>query len=241
MSFRFKEPKNLAVFVCDNVRLRGMPILHVSHDQEGDWQFLCGGEHDEDGADGAAIACLEEVVTLDDSLNELAGLCRLGDARRDRTGAPWKIHDRMEDIVRSNVAEHACHVMLIDADDEGAGFGYSIGLTKTYGHPEVICFGLGHEVVHAMINEFRDCVASGTRFKDGDRVSGLIEGYVCIVKRMEPHRYSEYMGYARWYYEGDEFEALQIVWPDKQNRFPWDAGYAAPPSQQPATWSTESA
>jgi hypothetical protein len=60
--FRFSEPENLGVFVCDNVRLHGMPILYVSHDEEGDWQFLCGGTHEEGGHDGGALVCLREIV-----------------------------------------------------------------------------------------------------------------------------------------------------------------------------------
>ena len=80
--FRFSEPENLGVFMCDNVRLRGSPILHVSHDEDGDWQFLCGGEHDREGADGLGIVCLREVVDGDRSLNELAELCPLREAQR---------------------------------------------------------------------------------------------------------------------------------------------------------------
>jgi hypothetical protein len=241
VKFQFREPENLAVFVCDNVRLHGMPILHVSHDEEGDWQFLCGGDRGDDGEDGAAILCLSEVVAGDESLNELSTLCRLGEARRERPGAPWKIHDGMEEIVRSNVAEHGCHVMMVEADEEGPGFAYSIGLTRTHAQPEVICFGLRNEVTHSIINEVQDRMASGEQFKDGDRVSGLIEGYVCALRRMDRACYREYLGYARWFNEGDDFETLQIVWPDRQGRFPWDAGYAAPPAQQPATWTTEPA
>jgi hypothetical protein len=35
--FRFSQPENLGVFVCDNVLRRGMPILYVSHDEESRW------------------------------------------------------------------------------------------------------------------------------------------------------------------------------------------------------------
>ncbi len=234
--FRFREPKNLAVFVCDNVMVRNMPILRVSHDEEGDWQFLCGGDHAEGSDDGAAIVCLEHVVENDQSLNEVAELCRLGTATREAPGAQWEIHDGMEDIVRQNVAEHACHVMMMSAEDGGYGFAYSIGLARTYGQPEVACFGLDLDVTHSMINELRDRMDQGSRFADGQSVSGLIEGYDCVLKRMQPTKYRDYLGYALWFYEGEGFDVLQIVWPDKQARYPWDEGYSGPAEQQPATW-----
>jgi hypothetical protein len=239
-AFRFQQPEDLGVFVCDKVWSRRMPILFVCCDSEGDWQFLCGGDHSDDAEDSGSIVCLKHVVDLDESLNEVSELCPLGEARRESSSAPWQFHDGMEDIVRNNVAEHGCHVMQVSADDEGAGFAYSIGLTKNYGQSEVICFGLRQELMHWMINEIRDRMAQGERLNDGDQLSGLIEGYGCILKRMERTNYREYLGYARWFYEGDAFDALQIVWPDKQNRFPWDAGYAAPQDQQPATWQSRS-
>ena len=43
---------------------------------------------------------------------------------------------------------------------------------------------------------------------------------------MEQRHYREYLGYARWFYRGDDFPALQCVWPDSGHRYPWhpDAG-----------------
>lgn len=234
--FRFSEPEDLGVFVCDNVRVKGMPVLYVSLDEEGDWQFLCGGQHDEGSGDGGALVCLRDVVAGDPTLNELAQLCPLSDAEREQVGAPWRFHDRMEDIVQGNVAEHACHVMQVPADDEGSGFAYSIGLTKTYGQPELICFGLADDVMCSMINELRDRMAQGEKFTDGQRVAGLIERYDCELKRVQFARYPEFFGYALWFYGEQPFDALQIVWPDRERRFPWDPGYAAPAEQQPSTW-----
>jgi len=236
-AFRFKQPQNLGVFVCDNVRVRGMPVLNVSHDEDGDWQFLCGGEHSDVSDDSAALVCLKDVVENDASLNQLAELCPLQEASRDAPGAPWQIHDRMEDIVRENVANHGCHVMLVSSDGEAPAFAYSIGLTRTHGQPELICFGLREEVMHFMINELGERMAGGARFHHGDRISGLIDDYDCILRRTDRARYREYLGYALWFNEGDGFDVLQIVWPDKQKRYPWEPDYAAPRGQQPATWS----
>ncbi len=46
--FDFDEERHTGVYVCARVA-QGSPILYVSHDADGDWQFLCGGTH-EDGA-----------------------------------------------------------------------------------------------------------------------------------------------------------------------------------------------
>lgn len=234
--FRFPQPENLAVFVCENVLRRGQPILYVSHDHEGDWQFLCGGQHEGgDDADHGSIVCLSHVVALDPSLNDLADLCEDYEAWRDTSTGSWRIHDRTEDAVHENVREHGCHVMKIGADEEGPGFAYSIGLTKNYRQPELICFGLDLDLMHGMINAMRDRMAAGTKFEDRQRVSDLIEGYDCELRKMSVTFYRDFLGYARWFYAGDQFEAFQIVWPDKAHRYPWDAAYAGS-RQQPRTW-----
>jgi hypothetical protein len=50
--FEFDEARNTMVFVCARVR-DGAPVLWVSHDENGDWQFLCGGDHsDPETGDG---------------------------------------------------------------------------------------------------------------------------------------------------------------------------------------------
>jgi len=35
------------------------------------------------------------------------------------------------------------------------------------------------------------------------------------------------MGYAVWFYGGDDFSALQCVYPDLEGHFPWDGGFDA--------------
>ncbi len=53
----------------------------------------------------------------------------------------------------------------------------------------------------------------------------MLDGYSCMFRRVDPSAYRDYFGYARWYYEGDEFPMLQCVWPDGAHRFPWDSGF----------------
>ncbi len=36
------------------------------------------------------------------------------------------------------------------------------------------------------------------------------------------HHYSEFLGAAQWFYESDDFTVLQMIYPDRLHRFPWD-------------------
>ncbi|MFN7132177.1 MAG: hypothetical protein ACK4N5_08845, partial [Myxococcales bacterium] len=60
--FAFTEDRHRPVFLCAHVA-SGAPVLYVSHDEDGDWQFLCGAdEHDPQRGDGPVLKCLEHIV-----------------------------------------------------------------------------------------------------------------------------------------------------------------------------------
>jgi len=111
---------------------------------------------------------------------------------------------------------------MIPPDDEGPAFAFSIGLFKTFGHPEVILFGLKIEAMHGIINAIGEEVRQGRRFSEGEVTSGIIEGFDVRFCKISHDHYSEYFGTASWYYQSTEYPALQCVWPDRRGRFPWD-------------------
>lgn len=68
-AFPFRDKPNTAVFTCVHVLNQERPILHVTHDEDGDWQFLCGASH---GVDEARVIALVEAYELDPSVGTLA-------------------------------------------------------------------------------------------------------------------------------------------------------------------------
>ena len=83
----FDEAKNLAVFTTKPVIEEGHPILLVTHDDEGDWQFLCGTTND---TEDARLVCLKEIVESHPSVVELADLPMGWQAERDAADQPWE-------------------------------------------------------------------------------------------------------------------------------------------------------
>ena len=69
--FPFDDAPNMACFTCCHVLNDNKPILHVSHDEDGYWQFLCGGNHKEEDA---RIVSLEKILELDETMGNLAEL-----------------------------------------------------------------------------------------------------------------------------------------------------------------------
>ncbi|WP_394848661.1 hypothetical protein LZC95_14530 [Pendulispora brunnea] len=89
--FLFPEERNLRIFTCDNVVQGRIDARNVFHQDDGDWQFLCGGDHGEDGdvEDRIHIACLECTVARDPTLNAISKMPRGHHAVRKGRGEPW--------------------------------------------------------------------------------------------------------------------------------------------------------
>ncbi|NLH16232.1 MAG: hypothetical protein GX455_06615 [Phycisphaerae bacterium] len=84
----FLDPRNVAVFTTQSVLENRAPILMVTHDEDdGSWQFLDGTvPKTEDGR----IMGLEEIVSKDHSILELADLPEGWMAYRQTPLSPWK-------------------------------------------------------------------------------------------------------------------------------------------------------
>lgn len=43
--------------------------------------------------------------------------------------------------------------------------------------------------------------------------------------QVDPECIKDYFGYAIWFNQTSNFPALQLVWTDRQNRYPWEDGF----------------
>ena len=70
-------PSALGVIVCHDVTRYELPVLLVSHDDDGDWQFLCGAvDHRRDVEPRASLRCLADVLEADPTLVAVLGCPR---------------------------------------------------------------------------------------------------------------------------------------------------------------------
>jgi hypothetical protein len=141
--------------------------------------------------------------------------------KQNVSGSPPEPADEHDRKLLADVERHGWHVIGVEEDQEGPGFAYSIGLFRSFRHPELIVFGLPVRVMHSIINAAGEQIRSGERFEHLDESGDVLDGYNVAFRTVERRHYPDYFGYARWFYQGDDFLALQCVWPDARHRYPW--------------------
>ncbi len=105
------------------------------------------------------------------------------------------------------------------------GFSYITGFWITLNSPEIVVCGLQRDQSHDVLASLFDDFKSGTKHPVGSVNSTILVSHKAFLFRVAKEKYSTHLGWSRWFYNGDNFECLQLVWPDPAGTFPWQAGF----------------
>lgn len=137
---------------------------------------------------------------------------------------------KAEQQILDNIKSFGCSIMHVPEHVTGTtvepGFSYSIGLFKNYQLPELLIIGLDQELRHTLIDNISIDYQEGTALEIGAYNAGIVENFDCLVAPVEPKHYKEYLGWARWFYNGDDFPVVQVIYPDLLGLFPWDKDFS---------------
>ena len=101
-------------------------------------------------------------------------------------------------------------------------FSYSIGLFKSYGHPEIIMIGLKEQLGHTLINNMAFDIKKGGIFTPFIYQPDILDDFNCYFIEVAKGNYDEYVGGCQRYYAGDEFPLLQCIYPTVKGIYPWE-------------------
>lgn len=114
---------------------------------------------------------------------------------------------------------------MVKATDYLPSFVYSIGLWKKFGHPELISFGLTTQALHSIINLAADIVKTGQTIQTGKAYTDFFDTGKSVFVTVDKRNIRDYFGYTIDFYNPVDFPALQLVWTDRNDKFPWDEGF----------------
>jgi hypothetical protein len=127
--------------------------------------------------------------------------------------------DHHEQKALDDVQLHGLHIVNVLEDGKLPGFAYTVGLYRTFQHPEVLVYGLPQERAHQILNDLADNLRAGQRYVAGGAYEDLLERYPCTFRLVPPAHYGEHLGWAAWFNETNDFPALQLIYPDKEGRW----------------------
>ncbi|MGH0035529.1 MAG: DUF4262 domain-containing protein [Myxococcota bacterium] len=127
--------------------------------------------------------------------------------------------------VRADIAGYGWHVGKIPGDERAPSWAFTIGLHESFGHAELVTFGLDLETAHRLLNQIGLFVKRGQAFADGERAPGILETHTVAFRRVAPRWLSPFLGNVAWYYGSEDTPVLQCFWPDASGRHPWEEGF----------------
>jgi len=85
---------------------------------------------------------------------------------------------------------------------------------------------LPSSVAATLINDCAREIAAGRQYADRTLVDDLLSGSNrCVVRKVTDECKEDVFGFAFAYYHHTNFEALQIIWPDRAGRLPGEPDY----------------
>ena len=130
--------------------------------------------------------------------------------------------DKNEQKALDDIERCGRHILNVLEDDEYPNFSYSIGINQTLNKPELIIVGLKKEIAHPIINDYYDRLNKGEIFEPGNYYGNFLDGCEVLFIDVAEQYYESHMGWCRWIYKGNKFNALQLVYPTTDGIWPWD-------------------
>lgn len=118
-------------------------------------------------------------------------------------------------------------IIYIGPEPDVPPYAYTVGLTETYGCPELLIFGVNDRVALPVFNSVIDRIKAGERFTDGTILEEVLN-FPCAIRAVGATTAGEYALNAISRYESASISPSfqQIVYPDEAGLLPWDNGYS---------------
>lgn len=217
----FSDPPETEVVTTRQV-LEGAPVLLAQHSEAGGWMFHCASTQ---SLDDKRTGCLGCIASKHPEVLELAELPRSNHANRDTEADPWQFFAPKSPMDRLREGVEAAGWQMLLLPLERPIWGFTVGLQKTFGQPEVFLIGLLPQVMQQMLQNIGNSVETGMKLEAGLRTDIVIENLLCELRPVDPVWHDVLMGPMKAFYGDEPFTVLQCMWPDKQGKMPHEEGF----------------
>lgn len=123
----------------------------------------------------------------------------------------------------------------VGAGEGEPSFTYTCGLTDKYGHPELVIIGLPPRQAQIVLEEMCAKVRDGYTYFPLEYRDVLANQVPVQLVSVSAERLAARFRFAHLVHSNPliTVRAMQVVWPDKESHFPWDAEFRLPAYAQP--------
>jgi hypothetical protein len=134
-----------------------------------------------------------------------------------------KVMDELRSRIAKAVENPGWFVVGVLPAANTPSFSYTVGLTETARHPEVLMLGFDNQLMHRLLNTAGQHIKDGRQFDDWDSSDQVVAAFP-VVFRTVP--FPEARQWARVaserYRTRGGFKLLQMFVPDAHGHFPWE-------------------
>lgn len=132
--------------------------------------------------------------------------------------------DKVMQQIQARLLDPGWIVIAVGGNEAEPSFAYTIGLWQNYRHPEIIVKALTLRLAHVFLNQLGERVKAGAVIALETR-DDSVANYPAIFRQVKETN-SRYFGLAQQTYGNAPLEAIQLVWSDKQGKFPWELEFS---------------
>ena len=130
---------------------------------------------------------------------------------------------RITEQIRQRVREQGWDVVSVPAQAGIPPHSYTAGLALGGLH-EFIVFGFSPELARPVLSDLAQRARDGERFPTNTGLEDVLPGMPAVLLEVPQVEADHYLAAARDC-APKSLRALQIVWPDERDLFPWQDGY----------------
>ena len=79
--------------------------------------------------------------------------------------------------------------------------------------------------MHPIINDVAEIIKGGKSIEPYKIYQEIFKDSKAEFLNVDPKNINDYFGVTIEYYKSDDFPALQLIWTDRNNKFPWEDGF----------------
>jgi len=139
--------------------------------------------------------------------------------------APSQRSPEADRLIIRDVNTVGWHIALVPPAGGHHGWAFSVGFVQTFDHPEVVIFGLPDDVLRALLDTIGQHLRAGRAFRDGHEDASLAPPFRFVFRAVDSAWQPAVLPVASWFYRDRSFTSVQLFWPDRSHRLPWEADF----------------